>query len=106
MEYFQVCMTSQLADGFEIDFWNHSVMQLCLSDAGVRDSALAASSLHRLECYADLDKSITDLQQNAFAVRHYFKAIKNLMSLTSKDVARNIVPTLTSCVLLVCFEVS
>ena len=70
-------------------------------------SALAVGTMHRK--YGDDEPKapceIIAEQDDSFARYHHAKAIEHIMGLSSHELPRTLIPTLTACVLFVCFEV-
>ena len=104
VEYFQAKTVPQLARGLEVDFWGRSALHILTTEPIVWHAALAVSVVHQNYLSSESNALSAD-RDYSFALHHYDKAIGLLIRLQEQDIARNLVATLTSCVLFICFEV-
>ncbi|KAI1847850.1 hypothetical protein JX265_013916 [Neoarthrinium moseri] len=77
-------------------FWTHLVIQFSNFEPSVRHSVVAISSLY--EDYHCRARTVAQLRNNDFALRHYNAAIENLRKLNNEPLI------LLVCVLFVCIE--
>ncbi|KAF7558758.1 hypothetical protein G7046_g5397 [Stylonectria norvegica] len=95
LAFFRQAVAPVLSGPFDASFWTHLVTQVMHHEPAVCHAVLAISSL-----YENFSPESLQPQHNAFAIRHYNKAIQLLLG----DKAQTVDTVLVVCALFICIE--